>query len=105
MFKIFQNTLRKRKERKEQEKLLRSLPMNISKLKELLSLLNRESAPACDHSLKETLNFLSVNEINSDRAVKWFNEHGGHCDCEIIYNVYDKVGDIVDWHLDEVEET
>ncbi|WP_419176802.1 DUF2695 domain-containing protein [Desulfosediminicola sp.] len=84
----------------EQQKLLDSLPMEIAQLKELLSYLNREDAPACDHTLKETLHFLRTHSLEVDNTVNWLNEHGGYCDCEVIYNVYDEVGDIVDWHLD-----
>ena len=35
----------------EQDELLASLPMSIDDLKGLLSFLNRESAPECDHTL------------------------------------------------------
>lgn len=39
----------------EQEALRASIPLEIDQLKALLSHLNREDAPACDHTLKETV--------------------------------------------------
>lgn len=85
----------------EQDEIRASIPMGIDELKGLLSHLNRESAPECDHTLKETIEFLKSKQLNSEVVVPWLGEHGGFCDCEVIYNVYDDVGDIVGWHLDE----
>jgi hypothetical protein len=88
----------------EREALEASIPMKIDDLKELLSFLNRASAPACDHTLKETQQFLESRNLDARTIVPWLKEHGGHCDCEAVYNVYDDVGDIVGWHLDEEAE-
>jgi hypothetical protein len=85
----------------EQDEIRTSIPMGINELKNLLSHLNRESAPECDHTLKETIEFLKSNKLNPEVVVPWLGEHGGFCDCEVICNVYDDVGDIVGWHLDE----
>jgi len=75
--------------------------MSIEDLKDLLSYLNRESAPECDHTLKEAIDFIESRELDKNKIIPWLIDHGGHCDCEVIYNVYDDVGDIVGWHLDE----
>ncbi len=83
----------------EQDEIRASIPMGIDELKDLFSYLNRESAPACDHTLKETIEFLKSKQLNLEVVVPWLDEHGGFCDCEVIYNVYDDVGDIVGWHL------
>ena len=85
----------------EHDEIRASIPLGINELKNLLSHLNRESAPECDHTLKETIEFLKSNKLNPEVVVPWLGEHGGFCDCEVIYNVYDDVGDIVGWHLDE----
>lgn len=85
----------------EQDEIRASIPIDIDELKDLLSYLNRESAPACDHTLRETVEFLKSKKINPEIVIPWLGEHGGFCDCEVIYNVYDDVGDIVGWHLDE----
>ncbi len=86
----------------EQDKLLASLPMSLDDLKDILSYLNRESAPACDHTLKEAIEFSKSRNLDLELVVPWLHEHGGFCDCEVIFNVYDDVGDIVGWHLDEI---
>lgn len=85
----------------EKQKLLDSLPIDIPMLKELLSYLNRDTAPPCDHTLREAIEFMESKNIDPAKVVPWLQEHGGYCDCEVIYNVYDAVGDLVGWHLDE----
>jgi hypothetical protein len=84
----------------EKDDLLASFPLSVDELKDLLSYLNRENAPECDHTLRETIQFLESIKLNPDKIIPWLGEHGGFCDCEVIFNVYDDVGDIVGWHLD-----
>ena len=85
----------------ERKKLLESIPMTIDQLKEFLSFLNRPDAPPCDHTLRETIEWIEKNNFNPEKVIPWLRDHGGFCDCEVIFNVYDAVGDIVGWHLDE----
>lgn len=85
----------------EKQKLLDSLPIDTSRLKDLLSYLGRDNAPPCDHPLRETVEFLESEKIGPAKIVPRFQEHGGYCDCEVIYSVYDAVGNLVGWHLDE----
>jgi hypothetical protein len=79
----------------EQQKLVASIPIPHSDLKELFDFLDRENAPPCDHTLLETMQFLERKKISPERVVPWLREHGGYCDCEVIYNVDDKFGSIV----------
>ena len=85
----------------EQQKLLESLPIEVSTLKDLLSYLNKDPTPPCNHTHRETIEFLRSHDIEPSTVISWLKEHGGFCDCEVIYNVYDAVGDLVGWHLDE----
>ena len=85
----------------EQNNLITSLPLPIDELKELLTFLNREKAPPCDHTLRESIKFLKDRSLDTEKIIPWLNDHGGYCDCEVIFNVYDDVGDIVGWHLEE----
>jgi hypothetical protein len=96
-----QKELKAQYKKSEQDKILASLPMSIDDLKDLLSYLNRDSAPECDHSLKESVEFIESRNLDPELVVQWLQDHGGFCDCEVIYNVYDGVGNIVGWHLDE----
>ncbi len=63
----------------------------------------RPSTPECDHTLMQTRKFLESRELDDEEIVPWLNSHGGYCDCEVMLNVDDKVGDIVEWYLDEEE--
>ena len=85
----------------EQDAIRASIPMSIEELKNLLSFLNREEAPECDHTLKETIEYINLHNLDPNKIVPWLINHGGGCDCEVIFNVYDDVADIVEWHLDE----
>ena len=85
----------------ERKKLEDSIPMSVDQLKEFLSFLNRPEASSCDHTLKEAAQWLEDNKLDQNKVIPWLNDNGGFCDCEVISNVYDAVGDIVEWHLDE----
>lgn len=42
----------------------------------------------CDHSLRVTREFLSKRGVgNTEVVIKWLNDNGGYCDCEVLYNV------------------
>ncbi|MBH1987357.1 MAG: DUF2695 domain-containing protein [Burkholderiales bacterium] len=84
----------------ERQRLLDSLPMDITTLKDLLPFLNKDPAPPCSHTHQETIEFLRSRDIDPAVVIPWLKENGGFCDCEVIYNVYDAVGDLVGWHLD-----
>lgn len=88
----------------EEKKMLESIPMKIGDLKDMLTYLNRVDAPPCNHKLTDTEAWLSTKGIQPSLVIPWLNENGGYCDCEVIYNVYDAVGDMVGWHLDEEED-
>ena len=84
----------------EREALIASLPVDVSTLKDLLSYLNKDPAPPCNHTHRETIEFLKSRNIAPASVIPWLQAHGGFCDCEVIYNVYDAVGDLIGWHLD-----
>jgi len=65
----------------EQDAIRVSIPMSINELKDLLSHLNREDAPECDHTLKESVEFLKSRNLDPSIIVPWLNEHSGFCDC------------------------
>jgi hypothetical protein len=79
----------------EQKKLTDSIPIPHADLKELFDYLDRENPPPCDHTLRETIQFLEKKKISVERVVPWLREHGGYCDCEVIYNVENTFGEIV----------
>jgi hypothetical protein len=82
-------------EQQEQQKLITSIPMPHQDLRDLFNYLDRETAPPCDHTLRETIAFLQQRGLDVNRIVPWLRENGGYCDCEVIYNVEEKFGKIV----------
>lgn len=87
--------LKKAWQDQERQTLISSIPMTHEDLRALFDFLDREDAPQCDHSLRETVQFLQQRDLDVDRIVRWLREYGGYCDCEVIYNVDDKFGGIV----------
>ena len=74
------------------------LPMSMKQLKDLLSHLNAKED--CAHDYAATIDFLERNSLDRTKVLPWLEERGGHCDCEVVYNVYDAVGEQLGWHLD-----
>ena len=66
----------------------------------MFTFLNRVDAPSCVHTFRESIEFLNRRSLDTETIILWLNKHGGYCDCEVIFNVYDEVGEIVDWHLE-----
>ncbi|MGQ0637086.1 MAG: DUF2695 domain-containing protein [Planctomycetaceae bacterium] len=87
--------LKKAWKEQEHQKLVASIPLPHEDLRDLFDHLGREGAPECDHTLRETIEFLQNRGLDVERVVPWLHEHGGYCDCEVIYNVDDKFGEIV----------
>ena len=69
--------------------------MSHQDLRDLLAHLDRAESPPCDHTLRQTTEFLQQRSVEAERVLSWLRENGGHCDCEVIANVEDKFHDIV----------
>lgn len=77
--------------RKQQAiQLENSMPLSKQDLDQLFDCLHRQDASSCDHTLKATTKFLRERKLPADKILPWLRELGGHCDCEVIYNVEDK---------------
>ena len=87
--------LKKAWKQQERQKLIDSIPMPHQDLRDLFDYLDRPNARQCDHTFCETVEFLQKRNLNVDSIVAWLRENGGFCDCEVIYNVDDKFGEIV----------
>ncbi len=61
----------------EHQKLVASIPMPNQDLHDLLNYLDRKDAPECDHTLKETIEFLGKRGLDIERIVAWLRESGG----------------------------
>ena len=62
------------------------LPMSREGFKELFDHLDRElQKRGCDHTCGMTTTFLSGKGVADLPAVmRWLDEHGGYCDCEVL---------------------
>jgi hypothetical protein len=76
-----------------------SAPLSLQQLTDLFSRLNAKSQ--CDHTFSDTRIFAEQHRLDVGRLVLWLQERGAHCDCEVVYNVYDEFGLLVGWHLSE----
>jgi hypothetical protein len=82
--------------KKEQAKQLGdSMPLSKRDLSDLFDFLKREGAPSCGHTLETTTLFLRRRKLPTEKILPWLCQQGGHCDCEVIYNVEDKFGETV----------
>lgn len=41
----------------------------------------------CDCTLKGTKEILKIMAMDIDKSIKYLEEHGGYCDCEVMMNV------------------
>ena len=87
--------LKKAWKQQEQQRLIASIPMPHQDLRALFEHLNRDGAPPCDHTLRETTEFLQKRGLDLERTIPWLRENGGYCDCEVLCNVEEKFGKIV----------
>jgi|HubBroStandDraft_5_1064220.scaffolds.fasta_scaffold980128_1 hypothetical protein len=89
------DALKKAWREQERQKLIASIPIPHEELRALFDYLDRPNPPPCDHTLKETIQFLEKKKLEVPRVVDWLRENGGYCDCEVIFNVEEKFGEIV----------
>jgi Protein of unknown function (DUF2695) len=64
-------------------------------LRDLFNYLDRSDAPPCDHTLRNTIEFIKKRGLNEERIIPWLRENGGFCDCEVIFNVEEKFEEII----------
>lgn len=84
--------LRKRlaKEYAEQQKkeFYASLPMPDTVFKKLFAYLDMQLGKnGCDGTLSLTEKFLQKNGLDAGAVTEWLCDHGGGCDCEVLFNV------------------
>jgi hypothetical protein len=80
--------LLKELKQKEKEAFISKLPAEIHLFTELFDYLDeRLEEEGCDHTLQLTEDFLVDKNIDKDAVIKWLNDNGGYCDCEVLNNV------------------
>ncbi len=72
----------------ERAELVASMPLSSQQLNSLLDYLDA-NLQSCDHTTKLTDIFLHVEKLDKERVLPWLADHGGYCDCEVLYNLDD----------------
>ena len=89
-----QEELKRAFKHQERQRLIDSIPISHEDLRDLFDHLDRGGIE-CDHTFRETTSFLEARGLSVGRVTAWLREYGGFCDCEVIYNVDEKFGEIV----------
>ena len=80
---------------KERQQFTANLPLKKELLLELFDYLDTNNAiENCNHNFKIATAFLDKKGIKNDKIYNWFEEFGGYCDCEILYNVAENFDDL-----------
>ena len=71
----------------EREAFVESLPVDQALFKRLFDYLDEKLHIGCNHTDMLTREFLGKNCDNTEEIIAWLSEHGGFCDCEVLWNV------------------
>ena len=64
------------------------MPLSVEHLAALIEYLECSLGEVpCDHTLSQSRAFLRTVQLDPEKVTPWLNEHGGFCDCEVLYNV------------------
>jgi hypothetical protein len=73
----------------ERTKAESELPASKDELRELFSWVDERLDTPCDHTMRNTLEFIRQRSLDEERTVVWLHQFGGYCDCEVVANVED----------------
>jgi hypothetical protein len=62
-------------------------PISPSQLEELCEWLLLNRAKKCDGTLRRTKQFLRRQRLRISQVIRWLEQLGGYCDCEVVLNV------------------
>jgi len=73
----------------QQRKFEESLPMSREQFTHLFDQLDGcLEEQGCNHTNTLTMNILDDMKVtNKEEVIEWLREHGGYCDCEVLWNV------------------
>jgi hypothetical protein len=66
--------------------LIARMPITPDQLHCLLDHLDK-NLEACDHTTKQTADYLNAEKLDREKTLTWLGEQGGYCDCEILANL------------------
>lgn len=81
--------LKRQWQEQQQKQFEDSLPMSRDQFKQLFDCLDAYlKKQCCDHSTRHTLKTIVEMKLeNNEAIIQWMREHGGYCDCEVLWNV------------------
>lgn len=80
----------------QRQKIREGFPVPVVVLRKLFDHLDQcLGDEECDGSLRITREFLRRSGMVEDHVVRWLEEQGGHCDCEVLNNVESVVAEAV----------
>ena len=53
--------------------------------------------PACDHTLRFSKAWCAQHGVSENAVCEWLRDHGGFCDCEVIFNVDGRLEEALEW--------
>jgi hypothetical protein len=81
----------------EMKESIADMPISVHDLKNLFDWLDEQlSFRACDQTLKQTLTFIKDENLHKENVVPWLNSYGGYCDCEVLANVENELGETLE---------
>lgn len=79
----------------EKNEFINSLPFSTEIFKELFNYIDKVlESNGCDDTLKYTKKFLENNNLPVKESIEWLEKNGGYCDCEVLFNIEDKILEI-----------
>jgi glutamate/tyrosine decarboxylase-like PLP-dependent enzyme len=81
--------LKKQWQLEQQKKFEESLPISREQFAQLFDRLDEYlEKQGCNHTNILTVNILDDMRVtNKEEVIEWLREHGGYCDCEVLWNV------------------
>ena len=75
----------------ERDHIRSTLPIPAEQMRALFDFVDQKlSGNECDNRLTHTLIFLGDNQLPVDQVVRWLQDAGGYCDCEVLANAEEK---------------
>jgi len=70
-------------------------PISYELMRGLFDFLDRTDRQECNRTFMQTQLYLRMHNIREDEVLKWLQENGAGCDCEVMFNIEDEWGEIV----------
>lgn len=82
-------------EKQRVQEQLKRMPLTKRQLRALLAEVTTYGEPTCNHTYRVTNRFIKRKQLDRKVIIEWLKRNGGHCDCEIVYNVGYRFRDII----------